>query len=64
MVFGRDDFELRGQVPVGIGIRFVHLTRNGRWLLASNGSQHFYWDAQELARRFQGDGPARPDPSD
>jgi hypothetical protein len=52
-VYDRQSFELLGTIPVGHGARHAYLSRDGRYFFATNGAQHFYWDADDLAARFR-----------
>ena len=51
-VFDRPSLELLGQIQVGPGARNAFLTADASRLFASNGHEHFYWNADELAKRF------------
>jgi hypothetical protein len=51
-VFDRLSMRPLGRVPIGVGARNALLSRDGALFFASNGQQHFYWDAAALARRF------------
>ena len=52
-VFDRDTFERLGQIPIGYGPRYPHVTRAGAWLLATNAWAHYAFDASEIARRLR-----------
>jgi hypothetical protein len=47
-ILDRDTLAVLGQIPVGIGGRFSHLSLDGRYLFASSSSAHYYWDADTL----------------
>jgi hypothetical protein len=47
-IFDRDTLELIGQVPIGFGSRYPHLTNDGRYLVASSLAGHYYWNADTL----------------
>lgn len=49
-ILDRETLAVIGQIPVGSGTRYPYLTRDGRYLLASSSSAHFYWDADMLGR--------------
>ncbi len=42
-----------GNMPLGGGIRYPYVTRDGRWLLATNAGSYFYWRTAALAQRFR-----------
>jgi DNA-binding beta-propeller fold protein YncE len=48
-VLDRDTLEVIGQLPVGIGSRFPHLSADGERLFASSTVAHYYWDPDTLA---------------
>ena len=56
-VLDRDTLDVIGQIPIGVGSRFAHLSRDGKRLFASSVAAHYYWDADTLA-------PASPMPSE
>lgn len=47
-ILDRDTLETIGQIPIGQGSRYPHLTRDGKYLLASSVGAHYYWDAVTL----------------
>jgi len=47
-IFDRDTLELIGQLPIGFGSRYPHLTSDGRHLVASSLTGHYYWNADTL----------------
>jgi DNA-binding beta-propeller fold protein YncE len=47
-ILDRDTFEVIGQIPVGMGGRFAHLSADGKYLFASSASAHYYFDADAL----------------
>ncbi|HLY37282.1 MAG TPA: hypothetical protein VKU61_04560 [Candidatus Binatia bacterium] len=47
-IFDRDTLELIGQVPIGFGSRYPLLTTDGRYLVASSLTAHYYWNADSL----------------
>jgi hypothetical protein len=47
-VLDRDTFEVIGQIPIGLGGRFAHLSLDGKYLVASSATAHYYWDADTL----------------
>jgi hypothetical protein len=50
-ILDRDTFAQLGQIPIGFGCRYVHLSRDGRYLIASSAAGQFHWDAETLAPR-------------
>jgi DNA-binding beta-propeller fold protein YncE len=48
-VLDRDTLEVIGQVPIGFGSRYAHLSLDGKYLFASSASAYYYWDADTLA---------------
>lgn len=50
-ILDRDTFEVIGQIPIGIGSRFAHLSSDGGRLFGSSTAAHYYWDADALAPR-------------
>lgn len=50
-VLDRDTLEVIGQIPIGIGGRFAHLSLDGKRLFASSTRAHYYWDADTLVPR-------------
>ncbi len=47
-ILDRDTLALIGQIPVGMGTRYPHLSRDGKYLFASSSLAHYYWDADAL----------------
>lgn len=47
-VLDRDTFAVIGQVPIGMGPRYLHLSADGTRLFGSSSSAHYYWDADAL----------------
>jgi DNA-binding beta-propeller fold protein YncE len=52
-ILDRDTLAVVGEIPVGMGTRYPHLSRDGRYLFASSSTAHYYWEADALpdARR-------------
>ena len=50
-ILDRDTFDVVGQIPIGIGSRFAHLSSNGKRFFASSTAAHYYWDADALVSR-------------
>jgi hypothetical protein len=50
-ILDRDSFEVIGQIPIGVGSRYPHLSTDGRTFFASSTAAHYYWDADTLAPR-------------
>lgn len=50
-ILDRDTFDVVGQIPIGIGSRFPHLSSDGKHLFASSLAAHYAWDADTLATR-------------
>jgi len=48
-ILDRDTLAVIGQIPIGIGSRFPHLSLDGKWFFASSAAAHYYWDADTLA---------------
>jgi len=55
-VLDRDSLAVIGQIPIGIGPRYAHLSLDGDALFASSTAAHYAWDADAL-------GHARPTPA-
>lgn len=49
-ILDRDTFATIGQIPIGLGTRFAHLSIDGQRLYASSAAAHFAWDANALVR--------------
>lgn len=47
-ILDRDSLEIIGQVPIGIGSRYPHLTRDGSTLFASSAAAHYALDPDVL----------------
>jgi len=47
-ILDRDTLAVVGQIPIGIGSRFPHLTRDGRTLFASSAAAHYAFDPDRL----------------
>jgi len=47
-ILDRDTLAVLGQIPIGIGSRFPHLSRDGKRFFASSTLAHYYWDADRL----------------
>ena len=47
-ILDRDTLDVIGQVPIGIGSRYPHLTRDGSTLFASSASAHYALDPDAL----------------
>jgi len=47
-ILDRDTLAVLGQIPVGMGIRYVHLSADGRRVFASSYAGQFHWDADAL----------------
>jgi hypothetical protein len=50
-ILDRDTLDVIGQIPIGIGSRFPHLSLDGKYLFASSTFAHYYWDADTLVTR-------------
>ncbi len=50
-ILDRDTYAVLGQVAIGIGPRYPHLSRDGKHLFASSTRAHFYWDPDALPGR-------------
>lgn len=50
-VLDRDTFAVIGQIPIGIGSRFPHLSRDEKRFFASSVAAHYYWDADTMVPR-------------
>lgn len=48
-VLDRDTFDVVGQIPIGVGSRFAHLSRDAKRFFASSVVAHYAWDADALA---------------
>ncbi len=51
-VLDREDARVLGALAIGFGPRNVFLANRGKWFLASSEHGLWYWDAAELAARF------------
>jgi hypothetical protein len=49
-ILDRDTLDVVGQIPIGMGSRYPHPSRDGKWLFASSTAAHYYWAADELVR--------------
>ncbi len=47
-ILDRDTFAVLGQIPIGIGSRYPHLARDGRWLFASSVAAHYSFAVDAL----------------
>jgi DNA-binding beta-propeller fold protein YncE len=47
-VLDRDTLRVLGQIPIGFGSRYLHLSNDGRRLFASSKAAHYYWDPAAL----------------
>ncbi|MEO7435690.1 MAG: hypothetical protein ABI080_09400, partial [Candidatus Binatia bacterium] len=47
-ILDRDTLDVIGQIPIGMGSRYPHLTLDGKYLLASSTAAHYVWDADAL----------------
>lgn len=47
-ILDRDTLEILGQIPIGIGSRYAHLSSDGTHFFASSTSAYYYWDADGL----------------
>lgn len=52
-VFDRHDLTLLGTLPIGAGMRYAYLSKDGRRLFVSGALHHYWFDADELASRFR-----------
>ena len=50
-ILDRDSLDVIGQIPIGFGCRYAHLSLDGRYLFASSASAYYYWDADSLVTR-------------
>jgi hypothetical protein len=49
-VLDRDSFDVIGQIPIGMGSRFPHLSRDGALFFASSATAHHWWSADTLVK--------------
>jgi hypothetical protein len=50
-ILDRDTLAVIGQIPIGMGSRYVHLSADGTRLFASSYAGQYYWDADTLSPR-------------
>lgn len=50
-ILDRDTLDVMGQIPVGVGSRYVHLSADGQYLFGSSASAHYAWKADDLPGR-------------
>lgn len=50
-ILDRDSFDVVGQIPIGIGVRFPYLSLDGQQLFASSDAAHFVWETRTLDHR-------------
>ena len=50
-ILDRETYDVVGQIPIGIGTRYAHLSADGRYLFASSAAAHYYWDVDTLVSR-------------
>ena len=53
-ILDRDTLDVIGQIPIGFGSRYPHLSLDGRYLFASSKVAHYYWDADTLGQSRAG----------
>ena len=53
-VYERESLELLGKIPIGMYVRYPHVSSDEKRFFASSLTAHYYWDLNRLEQAFEG----------